>query len=72
MDIIINELPNPNLEKILIALLHDVQEDLPEYADSIRVIYGDYIADGVNALSKKPREGYLTQENFTKEEIFLC
>jgi (p)ppGpp synthase/HD superfamily hydrolase len=45
MDIIIRELPNLNLDKILIALLHDVQEDLPEYADSIRVIYGDDIAN---------------------------
>lgn len=72
MDIILRELPNPNLEKILIALLHDVQEDLPEYADAVRLIYGDKIADGVNALSKKPRENYLTEENFTKEDIHIC
>ncbi|MEI6118800.1 MAG: hypothetical protein WCP92_06345 [bacterium] len=72
MDIILRELPNPNLEKILIALLHDVQEDLPEYADAVRLIYGDKIADGVNALSKKPRENYLTEEHFTKEDIHIC
>jgi hypothetical protein len=35
----------PNLNKIIIALLHDVQEDLPEYADVVRKLYGDYIAD---------------------------
>ncbi len=72
MDIIIRELPNLNLDKILIALLHDVQEDLPEYADSIRVIYGDDIANWVNALSKKPRENYLIEEPFTKEDIDIC
>lgn len=67
MDIIVGELPNPNLDKILIALLHDVQEDVPEYADSVRLIYGDYIADWVNALSKKPRENYLTQD-----DLIIC
>ena len=72
MDIIIDELPNPNLDKILIALLHDIQEDLPEYADVVRLIYEDYIANGVNALSKKPWEEYLTKENFTEEEIETC
>lgn len=59
MEIILRELPNPNLNKILIALLHDVQEDIPEYADVVRKIYGDYIADGVNELSKKDRKIYL-------------
>ncbi|MFZ2151156.1 MAG: hypothetical protein WAZ12_05125 [Candidatus Absconditicoccaceae bacterium] len=80
MDVIVGELPSPNLDKILIALLHDVQEDLPEYADSVRLIYGDYIADGVNSLSKKPRENYLTQDDLAicgeyleeKERILSC
>lgn len=62
MEIILRDLDNPNLNKILIALLHDIQEDMPEYADSVRIIYGDYIADGVNSLSKRPRENYLTSE----------
>lgn len=66
MDILIWELPGMNLERILIWLLHDIQEDMPEYADSVRVIYGDYIADGVDALSKKPREKYLTDEELNK------
>jgi (p)ppGpp synthase/HD superfamily hydrolase len=66
MEIILRDLDNPNLNKILIALLHDIQEDMPEYADSVRIIYGDYIADGVNALSKKPRENYLTSEELNE------
>jgi (p)ppGpp synthase/HD superfamily hydrolase len=62
MEITMRELPNPNINKILIALLHDVQEDIPEYADVVRSVYGEYIADGVNELSKKDREIYLTPE----------
>lgn len=67
MEIIIRELPNtnktwkPDINKILIALLHDVQEDIPEYADVVRKIYGDYIADGVNELSKKDWKIYLNE-----------
>ena len=67
MEIILRELPNPNLNKILIALLHDVQEDIPEYADVVRKVYGDYIADGVNELSKKDWKIYLD-----KTEKELC
>jgi (p)ppGpp synthase/HD superfamily hydrolase len=62
MEIILREFEDPNLNKILIALLHDVQEDIPEYADTIRNFYGDYIADGVNELSKKDRKLYLDTE----------
>jgi hypothetical protein len=29
MEIILRELPNPNINKIIIALLHDVVEDIP-------------------------------------------
>jgi len=39
MEILLRELPNPNLNKIIIALLHDVQEDLPQYASVVRIIY---------------------------------
>ncbi len=62
MEILLREMDKPNLNKIIIALLHDVQEDLPEYADVVRKLYGDYIADWVNALSKKPREQYITEQ----------
>lgn len=62
MEIVIRELPNPNLNKIVIALLHDIQELFPEYAPIIRRIYGDYIADGIDELSKKEFETYLNTE----------
>jgi hypothetical protein len=38
MEIILNELDTPNIDRILIALLHDIQEDLPEYADVVRKV----------------------------------
>lgn len=54
MEIILRELPNPNLNKIIIALLHDVVEDLPRYnIKLIETIYGKYIAEGVKELTKK-------------------
>lgn len=62
MEICLRELPNPNIEKVILALLHDIQETFPEYADVIRKVYGDYIADSVNALSKKDWKSYLTEE----------
>lgn len=62
MEIVLRELPNPSIEKVLIALLHDVIEDVPEYVDVIRKFYGDKIADGVNALSKKDWKLYMTPE----------
>jgi len=67
MEIVLRELPNPNLNKVLIALLHDVQEDIPEYADMVRKVYGDYIAKAVEKLSKKDWRLYLTEE-----EKILC
>lgn len=68
MEILLRELPNPNLDKIIIALLHDVQEDLPEYADVVRIIYGNYIADGVEALSKKDWKLYLNESGIKELE----
>jgi (p)ppGpp synthase/HD superfamily hydrolase len=62
MEITLRELPNPNLNKLIIALLHDIVEDIPGYENVIREIYGDYIANGVEVLSKKEWESYLTTE----------
>lgn len=70
MEIILRELDNPNLNKIIIALLHDLEEDLPEYTDVVRKIYWDYIADWVASLSKKDRKTYLSAEE--NEELKLC
>gem|GEM_PF-6731533 len=53
MEIVLKDLPDANIERVIIALLHDVLEDIPEYTyDVIKAIYGKYIADGVQALSK--------------------
>lgn len=58
--IVLNELPSPNLNKVVIALLHDIVEDIPWFDSKVlRLIFGDYIANWVIALSKKPLEIYL-------------
>ncbi|MEF2175189.1 MAG: hypothetical protein V3575_01850 [Candidatus Absconditabacteria bacterium] len=60
--IVLNELPSPNLNKVVIALLHDIVEDIPGFDSKVlRLIFGDYIADGVIALTKKPLESYLKE-----------
>ena len=62
MKIVLHELPNPSVEKLIIALLHDVVEDIDRYTiDFVRAKYGDRIADGVEALSKKNRRLYLSE-----------
>lgn len=68
MEILLREIPNPNLNKIIIALLHDVQEDIPEYEDVVRRIYWEYIADWVNALSKKSWKLYLNKSEIKELE----
>lgn len=68
MEIILREIDSPNLDRIIIALLHDLEEDLPEYKEVVRKLYGDYIADGVAVLSKKDWKLYLTEEELEKLE----
>lgn len=70
MEIILRELDSPNLDRIIISLLHDLEEDLPEYKEVVRRLYGDYIADGVAVLSKKDWKLYLTEEE--KEVLENC
>lgn len=63
MEIILRELPNPNIRRIVISLLHDVVEDIPEYTmDILKAIYGEYIAKWVACLSKRDWKEYLTKE----------
>jgi (p)ppGpp synthase/HD superfamily hydrolase len=71
MEIVLRELPNPNIKKIILALLHDIQETFPEYADVVRKFYGDYMAESVNELSKKDWRLYLSQseKKFCKKEL---
>jgi (p)ppGpp synthase/HD superfamily hydrolase len=61
----------PDMDSLIIALLHDVQEDLPEYADVIRKIYGNEIADGVAILSKKDWTTYMDDEDHQKCDGYL-
>ncbi|MBU0626944.1 hypothetical protein KKG31_00060 [Patescibacteria group bacterium] len=63
MEIVLRELPGANINRVVIALLHDVVEDIPGYSfETLFTIYGDYIANGVDSLSKKDWHDYLSEE----------
>lgn len=63
MEIVLKELPGANMDRIVIALLHDVLEDIPGYSyDTLCTIYGEYIANAVLYLSKKDRRDYLSDQ----------
>lgn len=71
-NIVLNELPSPNLNKVVIALLHDIVEDIPWFDSKVlRLIFWDYIADWVISLSKKPLESYLQEDEILVLNKFL-
>lgn len=53
---------SPNLDKIIIVLLHDIVQKIPAYEHVIRKIYGEDIAHEVYILRQKHWENYLTKE----------
>ena len=53
------DLPNPNLDKVYAAILHDVIEDRPKYNFGVlNAIAGEKVALMVQAISKEPSENY--------------
>jgi len=67
MEIILYELPFPNMDKILTALLHDVREDIPGIRyKTLEVLFGKNVADGVEELSKKDWRKYFTEDEKKK------
>ena len=66
--IVLNELPNPNLKKIVIAILHDIIEDSSIDKNILSKIFWYEIANSVHNISKKNIEEYLF--HLDKEEIF--
>lgn len=55
------ELPNPNLDKVLIALAHDSIEDTDKTYEGLAEDYGYKVALAVLAISKEPWEKYEEQ-----------
>ncbi len=63
MRICLEEIPNPNLEKLLIALLHDSIEDISNFDyEVIKALYWKYVAEWVEHLSKKEWKRFLSEE----------
>lgn len=56
------ELPNPNLDKVLIALAHDSIEDTDKTYEGLAEDYGYKVALAVLAISKEPWEKYVESE----------
>jgi (p)ppGpp synthase/HD superfamily hydrolase len=46
-------------EEKIVGALHDILEDTPMKAESLRAIFGDTIADAVEALTRQPLEEYM-------------
>lgn len=53
----VSQLVEGDQEKVA-ALLHDVVEDTPFTVESLRVLFGDTIADAVDLLTHNPEEEY--------------
>ncbi len=63
MEIVLRELPNPNINKIIIALLHDVVEDIPWITyEMLAKLFSPEIADWVMELTKKDWREFLSIE----------
>lgn len=64
MEIIIRELPNPSINKIIMALLHDFVEDIPWVTfEMLEHVFSKEIADGVKELTKKDWKNFIWEEN---------
>lgn len=56
------ELPNPNTDKVLIAIAHDSIEDTNKSYETLNEDYEYKVALSVLALSKEPWENYIEEE----------
>lgn len=59
MEIVLREIPNPNIKKVIIALLHDSKEDLWLTLIDISTLFGEDIAHWVEHLSKLNIEEFM-------------
>lgn len=60
MDVILNELPDPNIDTVIIWLLHDSIEDIKWFNfELIKTLFWEYIAKWVETLSKKKLDKYM-------------
>ncbi|MDD2892168.1 MAG: hypothetical protein PHQ95_04335 [Candidatus Gracilibacteria bacterium] len=62
------ELPNPNTQKILIAISHDCIEDTNIDFRTLNIIYGHEITLAVQAISKDSWEYYIATDNQHEDE----
>jgi GTP pyrophosphokinase len=59
--------PKATPEMVAVAVLHDVLEDAPYWSrDKLNAIFGDYVADGVERLSKTTSERSLSAAEYKR------
>lgn len=58
-DIVLKELPHPSLNKVIVAMLHDMMEDTEVDFQTLKRIFGEEIATAVNLLTKKTIDHYM-------------
>lgn len=58
----LTELPNPSFKGVIMGLCHDLVEDTDITIETIRNLFGDEIANGVDALTKKEYEYYMEKD----------
>ncbi len=66
-NIILENISNPSIDKVLIALLHDAIEDTKIDFHTLYIIFWPKIAIAVQALSKKPWEDYRINTEVTRK-----
>ena len=66
---IVLELENPNIEKVLIALLHDSIEDTNIDYHTLKILFWEKIALAVQALSKADESEYEAAETLSAKEV---
>lgn len=73
MEIVLRELPNPNINKVILALLHDIIEDIPWITfESIEKMFPGIwkdLIEWIKELTKKDRKNFLTKKE--KSEVQL-
>ncbi|MDD3302067.1 MAG: hypothetical protein PHN31_00800 [Candidatus Gracilibacteria bacterium] len=71
MEIVLRELPNPNINKIIIALLHDVKEDIPGITFSmLKRLFGKKIVKGIKKLTKRDWKEFLRETDLEKIKFY--
>ena len=66
-EIILKEFPNPTVDKVVLALLHDIFEDTATYPETIKMMFGNEILEKLFILSKDVKQETQLYQNFSNK-----